>query len=1626
MATADSKQEDAVFQKFRDKNKNNLLPSVRAHRVGREFFVDWQDIKLAFSDIDHMQKFLNHKDDTLNRGVRVLFEVEQQMTLCTPVRVKYSSDPYTVIMKEDVLEDNGEMADIESNRLIGRMFQEELQLRAWFDSMKTADYDAIIQAMVQTHHCQMEMHKRYTCKDTPEGRALALPSNEISSQFDVDRIYSLREPLWCLDFAAPRLFLVLPADLNSWNDNDPLTHSFRLYFLCDFKYRRECDHKSRSFMSQSMIQPKHIHLSSHPGYDLMQSHKFFRKFGHLALEILRTIKVGYQDEDCDVPALSTFGILKHCDDITVQHLLCQEDLGPLVDKSIAYIQEQSDTQPHQPRLWVNGPDTRQIWSFLHLPEGDNGMGGLIQTLYPFSLTPARWLCSGHAFEHSSVEGINNLIHSKGGEINPEGSTANIQHWQTNLWQGGDILQGASTDQNGWHIDLQLGTISVSLKTVQHAYQFTAFLKNTKRTFDLSIHLAWRPLRSEIKDILEKLVECNVRVLQIDASNLDFLQDSPTEYTRDLFVEHLGKALFRPGQFVILCGYPQESQMYIYLGISLPLVYGFLLDKIPMLHVVDWWEIQKELYKYHRDLVRTPLGANELSIKFTELSSIVDPLVHLGLQGVDVYSLVNGFWELRFGVQDGAIHGIVACTTPFLSIPITESVHLPLQRIIIQYNLPESRESLFQIMDSNPSIRQIDIPAGEDEIYELIESIGKQWHGGPNPLEVTIYEQGLERVGRKLATVIICKAMGANADNTSIDIKKWDCSYISRALLDRDAKILEVLAQNHLDALESFTLNVSLLKEKGLTSIWHVLRQSRLVHLTVECTAFDTVSETQLGQVLGMVQWSTIKSLKLRGHYIDAWIKLWSQHSNLNELPSWDHQLLRLHIVGWGMPEQELSHESAVWLHSMIYLLSPVEVQLQNIQMKESGDQELIRDVVNDPLSISCIMVNSNKHDRMLVDNSINPLLFNFKPTQTTVTLADDTATSIFQNFKSRDDTPFSSLQTHVCLATGQRFIWWSDIQMGFDNIDHLQNLEGRKALFMIDGDGELYDPLRIKHDPSGYIVVYTKLNTHLVDQQESVKELGEFVRSHSGQFDIQQDTVSVELRSTTEADQFTTLLIRTGHVFNISITLIWAATRFYGEELCRDIAQTGTEVLDLHGIIPETLPDHLFECPINHFANIMQHSKLQTLILLDYPQPQEHWIHIGQFSFLSKHLLERPSPRWIELRSNLETHVEAVLRFQEASYWKEASKMIHISLEKNGFSDVKAINIHHDTWAGTFDLEQGVFLEVYSSHLEYPVAHLASVTLQRLTVDLFDVMFDRRLHLFVQDYKGLYELNISTSEHYVPYYIESVIKMWLGSSRTLRLTLFERVHDGRGRVVAQLLVPDCRSDLSVSSTMDSQKVMDTTRNLTFIQWNCSHSFSPLSDYAALLLDTATGQHPLVLTSLTLDISKLSPVGFLSMLGILSRSRLKHLHVLCTAFGPTMLIPITHVLQTVQWGELSSLFLSGDSIEEWIQFWATNMTSQLQRLDICGTGSDQQTLSHSSVLAVQKAVYESPVLVELNLSNIELRDKHDWAIIVDSIDPVIPTTFGLNRSCYGQFVLSTNAVDLYNSRFFKKVAKTARI
>lgn len=63
---------------------------------------------------------------------------------------------------------------------------------------------------------------------------------------------------------------------------------------------------------------------------------------------------------------------------------------------------------------------------------------------------------------------------------------------------------------------------------------------------------------------------------------------------------------------------------------------------------------------------------------------------------------------------------------------------------------------------------------------------------------------------------------------------------------------------------------------------------------------------------------------------------------------------------------------------------------------------------------------------------------------------------VFQKFESEDGSALSSLRTHVCTETKERYLLWTDIQHAFHGIDHLEVEDVTMVLFTVDADGELY------------------------------------------------------------------------------------------------------------------------------------------------------------------------------------------------------------------------------------------------------------------------------------------------------------------------------------------------------------------------------------------------------------------------------------------------------------------------------------------------------------------------------------------------------------------------------------------
>jgi len=288
----------------------------------------------------------------------------------------------------------------------------------------------------------------------------------------------------------------------------------------------------------------------------------------------------------------------------------------------------------------------------------------------------------------------------------------------------------------------------------------------------------------------------------------------------------------------------------------------------------------------------------------------------------------------------------------------------------------------------------------------------------------------------------------------------------------------------------------------------------------------------------------------------------------------------------------------------------------------------------------------------------------------------------------------------------------------------------------------------------------------------------------------------------------------------------------------------------------------------------------------------------------------------------------------------------------------------------------------------------------------------------VQTNTDLQELKIWSRGYNMVYNIEHIIKMWHVFSSTFRLTLLDHLNDTQCRVVAQLGVQG--SELPENNTTSGQGLDAKTSShqidwtipegIEFLQWDCDHCFSQLSDYSASFLDMATEQHPLALTMFTLDLTQLTDIGLASVKRIFGRSNLEYLQIICTPITPNLCDSLSQVLHSIQWSALKSLVLCGDNIDEWIKLWSAPVASQLLYFTICGSGSTLQELSHPSVLFIHQLVYLS-LLVDMKFENVQLQDKRDWILIAESLNSVQSKRFSLCKMSKIQFMSSTDALDL---------------
>lgn len=1308
------------------------------------------------------------------------------------------------------------------------------------------------------------------------------------------------------DFATSHLFIVLPFDLDSWDDSNPSTHQFRLYFMCDICH----------YVASPMNLPKHMHLSNHPGYPLLRSQEFFQDYGDYVLQVLEMVKHGYDDGEKNIPPLRTFKILWNCDPDVLGNHITTDTIEAFVDKAIAYLQELS--QPNvTPKLQLTRSQRAAIQTYLDVKDCDNSEGNLQRLLTHAHLV--FWICPTHMhqfIDHEPLKSLQEFVCVHGG-----------------------------------HVDMQQATLRVELSSPSDADCFVTLLKRANCIFDITIQLSWKASWSLVEELCLDIAKSNTLVLEIDGITLDTHPQGHCQYKANFFAHEI--IADTKIELVTLLNYPRSQEQCIFVdSIELRLM-------VPVVRPDhSWVDLRLDLQKFREGVTkaRTTTECKEATI---HLQSILRQRGFSDIQSVTIY---NKTWDGALDVEDDAF---VEVGSYFVQCPMVVVSSASLTSLTQDLDREEEVQPFYRIIQINMELQELSIST-----YNNILSQAKPFSGllrnSSEPLRLTLLDHLEDTRARVAARITIGgnhdrstergslgtrdfghHASRANRDEQNVDpdveFLQWHYQPSDQAAL-----FLNICTQHHPSALTLLTLDITRLSSIGLVSIQQVLCQSQLERLHVICTPFKRDLSCAVTLVLASVQWSKLKSLAFSGDNIERWIQSWS----CDIAP----RLLSLGIHGTESLLQELSHSSALFIHRLLYSSPLVELSLENIRLKEDRDWHFIMESIDLALMESLSLCKSSTSQLMSINGAVDPVIWSF---------------GTIMRYEAR--------------------LVWPSLTPDFSPVS-------RHDLVHVPAAFDLYTPVHVHF----ICISFDLAPIGLVDQVL---------------VSAQWSTLESLVLSGDSIDQWVQLLPNV-----VTVRLLCLTIRGTGPKL-QELSHLSTSIIQR---LITSSP--LVECTIE---NIQLQDKRDWILIIESMD----------FSFLERFIVCMRTVK--QLLSNNDAVDFLMSKIQDGQL-KEmsatpklemftldicASSQLDLATVLNSLSQYRLENLR----IGCYMLDP-----ILSNFLAQILASVQWPTLEGLVLfgDNIDECVQFLHSIETPQLSRLYIHGTGTTQQTL-------------SNRTVRV--LENITSTSPHVrfhLENVVLQDTREWQFIVERMDIS-------SLEFFVWSMSGFQQHLPNADAVvpkseddlfermgampdIISKYTGDQYMGVSTVpgifkseieggqyegmcaTLDISTLDgvPLSQLSLddlFSTLSRNGLKSLYVVCSPLDPSFSGSLTKVLGFTNWRVLQTLALSGENIDEWLQLWPSAISTQLRNLTLHGKEPALQELSHPSVLFIQQLISMSQ-MQELRFRNVQLQDKRDWILIVESLDLSTLKTLGLCERSAKQFNSSGDAVDLYNSMF----------
>ncbi|KAG0090641.1 hypothetical protein BGZ92_002544 [Podila epicladia] len=975
------------FQRFQSKT-HQPLDSLELHEdpITGTHFVLWETVQWAFKNIDHL----------LNGSVRVFFmvgddfevhhpgvaltvvqkestdslETVKRLTIAEVHPPIYSNDntysPHTVTATTTVANARSRRSMIDTQQafqaylthhnslaqaltlgqkelartLITSMDRhyDQLQLEISKNLTLSAQIADSQTQIVQMQHdaARMQQQMQGTLQETLGH--LALIQSRIQAL--LTQTFELHE------YPIPRLFIVLPKDRELWDNLNPFTHKFRLYFLC------ECGDHTRSAGS---TMPHHIHLAKHGGYDLERPTEFFRKYGTYILTMMEMVRFGIATAGIVVPVLEQSRLLDGMEDISKSLAVPKEAFGSLVNDAINYVQSHTESEGFvnekeegefkmTGREALEGADLRQLAGFLGSKDKARTLGNLYRVITREG--HVKWVCLNHYRENYK-------------------SSASAQ-----LEELVKVLEGT--------YDEQQGVVRVSLPSRTVADQFYEALAVAKGVQELSLKLVWDVTKADLQRLQSEITKSGIACLEIDGA----MFDNPSL-----------DVVNRSSRFDPLVHMVVSAQLQSFSLLNCPR----FLDRISDLRKKTGSSLRRlMLSEVFPPKVSTSTRETLLKLLqcFPQLSDFgfsveadIDRTLALlqypiqGLERLSTISLYNADREAEavFQVLDDTIPGLSSALFPSR----IDTVHFNsgyLRRLSITRIIsPDHRPILRGILHTSPQLTDIGISIYSYDI--LFEMAFIRQHASristslrvvftdivsKNTIASVVYSPSSSSSSSSLEHDTLPRYTAIppihghkrylSSQRVVMDVQEWNYEFIIGSIRDDEAAALDRATEQHPNVVHKWSLDVSKLSRRGLQHVARVLSRSDLSLLTLICQPIANKDDLQeVVSFLAAMPWHNIREVAVIGEAVDKWLTVlyqsWQSHGTQEEKTS-DNTLGRrsfgplqwfeVHCTG---TKQEISHTSVLWIHSMLSTFSVRSLRLCNLDL-EDQDWNLIMDTVD--------------------------------------------------------------------------------------------------------------------------------------------------------------------------------------------------------------------------------------------------------------------------------------------------------------------------------------------------------------------------------------------------------------------------------------------------------------------------------------------------------------------------------------------------------------------------------------------------------------------------------------------------------------------------------------------------------